>query len=85
MIVPLENNLAKVYRIADIFPIIDISVPIMTTFGSLKANLVKAATAIDDMDLLIVSIANSYNLTLVTNNEKHFRRIELLKIDNWAK
>jgi predicted nucleic acid-binding protein len=27
----------------------------------------------------------SHNLILVTNNERHFTRIEGLKIENWSK
>jgi tRNA(fMet)-specific endonuclease VapC len=38
-----------------------------------------------DTDLFIVSIAISKGYTLVTNNEKHFARIENLKIENWIK
>jgi len=32
----------------------------------------------------IASCALAYNLTLVTNNLKHFSRIEGLKITNWS-
>ena len=35
------------------------------------------------MDILIGSQAVSRELILVTNNEKEFKRIENLKIENW--
>jgi tRNA(fMet)-specific endonuclease VapC len=38
---------------------------------------------IDDIDLLIAGIAIENEMTLVTNNESHFRRIQGLKIENW--
>jgi tRNA(fMet)-specific endonuclease VapC len=38
-----------------------------------------------DADIMIASIAIANNLTLVTNNEKHFNRISQLKIENWLK
>ena len=39
---------------------------------------------IDDMDILIASTALTHNLVLVTNNEKHFRRVPGLEIENWT-
>jgi predicted nucleic acid-binding protein len=38
---------------------------------------------INDSDLFIASIAISNKMRLVTNNDKHFKRIEDLKIENW--
>ena len=55
----------------------------MDTFGELKAWLVKHDKAIDDFDLLIASTAISCGYTLVSNNEKHFKRIPGLDIINW--
>ena len=79
------NNMAKVNSLREIFPIIEITPSIMDTFGEIKANLEKKGTAIDDFDLLIASTAISYGYTLVTNNEKHFKRITDLDIVNWKK
>jgi len=39
--------------------------------------------AIDDIDILIAGIALSNNLILVTNNIRHFEKVEGLKIENW--
>ncbi len=81
----VEKNLAKIFRLAEIFPIIDISPSVVETFGEVKSYLVKNGMVIDDMDLLIAATALTQNLILVTNNEKHFRRIKGLDIVNWAK
>ena len=80
-----EKNLAIVYRIKELFPIIDIDKAIIETFSELKANLQKTGTPIDDFDLLIAATALTMNSTLVTNNEKHFNRIKGLQIENWSK
>jgi len=80
----VEANLAKTHRLAEIFPIINISSSVMETFGDLKASLEQSGRIIDDMDLMIASTAITHNLILVTNNEKHFRRIEGLEIKNWT-
>jgi len=34
---------------------------------------------------MIAACALTHNLTLVTNNEMHFRRIDGLKVTNWVK
>lgn len=80
-----EKNVAIVYRIKELFPIIDIDKAIIETFSELKINLQKAGSPIDDFDLLIASTALTMNSTLVTNNEKHFNRIKGLEIENWSK
>ena len=44
------------------------------TFGMLKASQEKSGTRLDDFDLIIAACALAHNLTLVTNNIKHFKR-----------
>ncbi len=79
----VSNNLAKVHRLGEIFPVIDISKPIMDCFGLIKSELSKNGVTVDDFDLLIGSTAITYGYTLVTNNEKHFKKIPGLKVVNW--
>ena len=81
----LEKNIALVYRIKELFPIIDVDKATIETFSELKANLQKSGSTIDDFDLLIASTALTMNSILVTNNEKHFNRIKGLRIENWSK
>ncbi len=52
------------------------------TFGKIKSKLKKEGNLIDNLDLFIACICLDNNLTLVTNNEKHFRRLKDLKIMN---
>jgi len=80
----VEKNLAKVYRIGELFPVLPVSRTIMDTFGSLKATLEKTGQSIDDMDLLIAATAITHNLILVTNNNRHFARISGLETINWV-
>ncbi len=81
----IERNLAVVYRIKELFPIIGIDKAVMETFSDIKAVMQKTGGRVDDMDLLIASTALTMNYTLVTNNEKHFSKIKGLKIENWNK
>lgn len=48
-------------------------------YGKLR----QSGKTLDDIDLLIAGIAISNELTLVTNNQKHFDRIQGLKTENW--
>lgn len=54
-------------------------------FAKEKVRLQRQGNLIPDFDLLIGAITISNNLTLVTNNEKHFRRIEGIRLENWSK
>lgn len=49
-----------------------------------KARLQKAGTPLDDFDLLIGATALAHNLTLVTNNTKHFERIGGIVLEDWT-
>ncbi len=78
------KNIASVERVLNLFPVIEVTEPIMETFGNIKADLQFHGNIIDDMDLIIAATALSLDYTLVTNNEKHFSRIPGLNIKNWA-
>ena len=51
-------------------------------FGRERGRLRRAGAIIGDMDLLIAATALQYNLTLLTNNRRHFDRIESLRIES---
>lgn len=55
----------------------------LNLYAKEKARLRKAGTLIDDFDLLIGVSAVANNMILVTENEKHLKRISRVKIDNW--
>ncbi len=54
-------------------------------FAEEKARLRKMGNIVDDFDLLIGATAMANNMILVTNNEKHFRRLKGIQIENWIK
>ena len=53
-------------------------------YGRIRAALEKSSLPIGAYDLLIGSQALAEGLTLVTNNEREFRRIHGLSMENWA-
>jgi tRNA(fMet)-specific endonuclease VapC len=81
---PVENT-AKVRRIAELLPMVDVSPAVMETFASLKAEMEQHGKKVDDFDLIIASTAVHLSYTLVTNNVRHFREIPGLAVENWAK
>ena len=53
-------------------------------FGRVQTALETKGTPIGTLDTLIASHALALNLTLVTNNTKHFSRVRGLKLANWS-
>jgi len=54
-------------------------------YGRLRAHLERNGTPIGSLDALIAAHALSLGLTLVTNNEREFRRVPGLKLKNWTR
>jgi len=79
----VASNLAKIKTLEQSLEILQIGIESTEIFGMLKSQLEKKGSRLDDFDLLIASCALAHNLTLVTNNIKHFRRIKGLKLTNW--
>jgi tRNA(fMet)-specific endonuclease VapC len=50
-----------------------------------RAQLEKAGTPIGPLDTMIASHALSLQLTVITDNEREFRRVSGLKVQNWAR
>ena len=77
-------NLARVRRMENSFDILQVDHSIAETFGMIKSDLESQGAPLDDSDLVIAATALAFNLTLVTNNEKHFQRLQGLKLENWT-
>lgn len=80
----VASNLGKIKRIEDAVEIILLGKESAEVFAMLKADLEKAGAPLDDFDLILAACALTHDLVLVTNNVKHFKRIQGLKLENWA-
>lgn len=80
----VASNLGKIKYIEDAVEIISLGRESAEIFAMLKADLEKEGTPIDDFDLVLAACALSHDLVLVTDNVKHFKRIQGLKLENWA-
>ena len=54
-------------------------------YGDIRFQLEKLGKPIGPLDLLIAAQAISQDLVLITNNDKEFKRIKKLKVENWTK
>ena len=54
------------------------------SYGKIRAELESKGEMIGNNDLWIAAHASTADLTLVTNNEREFRRVRGLKLQNWA-
>lgn len=57
------------------FRVFTLTEPVMVLFGEIRAHLARQGEIISDFDILIGATALHYQLTLVTNNLRHFDRI----------
>jgi tRNA(fMet)-specific endonuclease VapC len=53
-------------------------------FGNLKTKLESRGARLDDFDLAIAAHAIASNAVLVTDNLRHFQRIEGLRLERWT-
>jgi tRNA(fMet)-specific endonuclease VapC len=80
-----KTHLQNYINLANKTQIYDFDIDASLVFARLKIILKKQGMVIDDLDLQIAAIALANNLTLVTNNIKHFDKIPNLKLDDWTK
>ena len=73
----LDNFLTGI-KIVPIFHSLDL-------YAKEKARLKKAGTPVDDFDLLIGVTSVTHNLTMVSNNTDHFKRIKGISLEDWTK
>ena len=80
----VTSNVAKIKTLENALEILPVGQEITEIFGMEKARLERYGKPLDDFDLVLGCCALAYNLILVTNNVKHFKRIESLRIVNWV-
>jgi len=53
-------------------------------YGKIRAFLRAEGNIIGSMDVMIAAHARSQNMILITNNDKHFKRVPKLRVENWV-
>jgi tRNA(fMet)-specific endonuclease VapC len=78
------ENLARAEDFIQNLPVVPLSDPALRKYGELKAEFRRIGQTIAEFDLLIASVALAENYILVTNNTRHYERINGLKLENWT-
>ncbi len=69
----------------DCFVIYDFDLKAAEEYALIRKDLEKKGIVIGAYDLQIAAHARSLSAVLVTSNEREFRRVDGLKVENWAK
>jgi tRNA(fMet)-specific endonuclease VapC len=76
--------LKQLQELAELLPVMALPEAAAETYGKIRADLERKGQMVGNNDLWISAHAKAAGLTLVTNNEREFRRVAGLKIQNWA-
>ena len=77
----INHNLKVIEPFLEKFKVLEFTKDSSLIFAKEKARLKKNGNIIADMDLMIASIAIENSCTLISNNLKHFERIQNLKLE----
>ena len=74
----------KIDELLDLIEVLSFEAPADECYGIVRATLERDGVIIGANDLLIAAHAIALGCTLVTNNEREFRRVPGLRIENWT-
>jgi tRNA(fMet)-specific endonuclease VapC len=76
--------LELLHELARMLPVLALPTTASETYGTMRADLERRGQMIGNNDLWIAAHAKAAGMTLVTNNEREFRRVRSLRVENWA-
>ncbi len=83
-----RNSPRLTQRMREILEAIDILTDLPTDigfhYGSIRTHLESVGATIGPNDLLIAAHARAADLTVVTGNDREFRRVPGLRVENWS-
>ena len=80
----IKKNMKRLDEFLSPFEIISYDESASRYYGKIRSHLEKQGNVIGPLDMLIAAHALSENLTVITNNEKEFKRVNALKVENWV-
>jgi tRNA(fMet)-specific endonuclease VapC len=78
-----EKDLKYLEEFAGLVEVLSLPAEAARVYGGIRASLEAKGEVIGANDLWIAAHAKSMDLTLVTNNEREFKRVAGLRIQNW--
>lgn len=79
-----EISLRDFKELSALIPVLPLPEEAGAEYGRIRADLERRGVMIGNNDLWIAAHARAGEFVLVTNNEKEFKRIGGLRIENWA-
>ena len=76
------ESLIEMFR--EMFPVVPWTEDVASAYADIRTSLEDSGTPIGDMDMLIAASAIAGGFVLVTNNVRHFQRINGLAVENWV-
>jgi tRNA(fMet)-specific endonuclease VapC len=74
----------QLHELVSVLPALSLPEAAAEAYGTIRAELELNGEMIGNNDLWIAAHALAAGLILVTNNEKEFRRLRRLKVQNWT-
>ncbi|NBD95655.1 MAG: PIN domain-containing protein [Gammaproteobacteria bacterium] len=78
-----SSNRKRLLDVLSGLQMVEIEPEVAVTYGQLRAKLESAGTPIGANDLWIAAHALTLDAILVTDNEREFRRVPGLNVENW--
>ncbi|MHC4443812.1 MAG: type II toxin-antitoxin system tRNA(fMet)-specific endonuclease VapC [Planctomycetota bacterium] len=80
-----EQNKIALTEFAAPLEVVDYNDLAAKEYGEIRASLEQVGRTLGALDTLIAAHARALKVTLVTNNEREFKRVADLKLENWVK
>ncbi len=80
----IEQNSMALMTFLMPFEILPYETEAAQAYGHIRASLERGGTPIGAQDTFIAAHAYALGVTLVTNNEREFERVDNLRIENWV-
>ena len=80
----MQENQQRLDAFLAPFDLLSYTAEAVRTYGAVRADLEKRGKVIGPLDMLIAAQALTEELILVINNEREFKRIPGLRIENWS-
>lgn len=77
--------LTQLQELVQVIPVENVDAKAAQAYGEIRAALENQGRLIENNDLWIGAHAMALDVTLATNNEREFKRIPGLSVENWTK
>jgi tRNA(fMet)-specific endonuclease VapC len=79
-----EENAIRLEEFLSPFEVLPYDQKAAKVYGGIRFQLESLGRPMGSLDMLIAAHALSQNLVLITNNEKEFKHVKSLKVENWV-